>query len=119
MNRVGFRDALLHAGWANGEHTNEEDAAIRQGYRARLSEIEPRLPVAMLRLRDKTSLHDALIESVHWSPARAELPVSLVCEKVDTGYQTIPLTYHGALLGKRRVTSMRNAAQNKEACILR
>lgn len=105
-------------GWANGELTEEEGAAVNAAYRARIAEIAPRLPPAMIRLRQGVSLHDAVIESVRWDPSRKRLRLALVAEALEVGYQLLELTYHGAMLGKARIDSLRNVVSNKGACVL-
>ena len=104
-------------GWANSELTDEEDATVRGAYEARLAEIGPRLPTSMADLR-RVSLHDALIESVRWTPSLAELRLDLVAGDLEVGYRALHLTYRGAMLGKARTESLRNAASNREACVL-
>jgi hypothetical protein len=104
-------------GWANGELTEDEGESVRQGYRARLAEIASRLPSAMTRLRD-VSVHDALIESVRWRPSASELRLTLIAGTLETGYLALHLTYRGAMLGEHRIDSLRNAACEKEACVL-
>lgn len=105
-------------GWANGELTEEEGETVCRAYEARLTEISPGLPPSMARLLRGASLHDAIIESVRWMPSRAELRLVLVCGSSEVGYQGIHLTYRGAMLGERRIESLRNAANNREACLL-
>jgi hypothetical protein len=72
----------------------------------------------MISLRRGVSLHDALIESVRWKPSEAELRLTLVAGTSGAGYQAVHLTYRGAMLGKHRVESLRNAACDREACVL-
>ena len=105
-------------GWANGELTDDEGDCVRKAYATRLEEIASKLPSSMARLRQGVSLHDALIESVRWRPSAAELHVTLVAGTSEVGYETIDLTYRGAMLGRRRIESLRNAACNREACVL-
>jgi len=105
-------------GWANGELTEEEDDTLSRAYEARLTEITPRLPPSMVRLLEGASLHDAIIESVRWAPSQAELRLKLVCGASDVGYRGVQLTYRGAMLGKARIESLRNVANDREACIL-
>jgi hypothetical protein len=68
--------------------------------------------------REGVSLHDALIDSVRWKPSLAELRVTLVAGTLEVSYETIDLIYRGARLGKHRIESLRNAACNREACVL-
>jgi hypothetical protein len=106
-------------GWANGELTDEEENAACRAYEARVAEITPLLPPSMVCLLRGASLHDAIIESVQWTPSRAELRLELVGDDAsEVGYQTVELTYRGAMLGAARIASLRNVASNREACIL-
>ncbi|WP_394834440.1 DUF4085 domain-containing protein [Pendulispora rubella] len=105
-------------GWANGELTDDAHALVCDAYAARLEQIVFRFPSSMARLHQETSLHDALIESVRWKPSAAELQLRLVAGTSEIGYQTVSLTYRGAMLGRPRIASLRNAANDREACVL-
>lgn len=105
-------------GWANGELTDDEVEKVREAYEKRLAEIASRLPSAVTRLEQGVSLHDALIESVRWTPSVAELRLTLVAGDLEVGYHAIQLTYRGAVLGNHRIESLRNVAHNREACVL-
>jgi hypothetical protein len=72
----------------------------------------------MRQLLEGVSVHDALIESVRWRPLVKELRLALVGGISETGYHSIYLTYKGAMLGFARINSLRNAASNREACVL-
>ena len=119
-----MKSAYSHAvryfsrGWANGDLSDEEDETVNRAYETRLAEIASRLPPPLTRLWQGVSLHDALIESVHWKPSVAELLLTLVAGTMETGYHTVHLTYRGAMLGKHRIDSLRSAARDREACIL-
>jgi hypothetical protein len=105
-------------GWANGELTDEEEQAVSRAYEARLAEIAPHLSPSTTRLCGGVSLHDAIVESVRWTPSLAELRLELVGGTSEAGYQAIHLTYRGTMLGKARIDSLRNVACNREACVL-
>lgn len=104
-------------GWANGELGDLETDRVREAYVARLEAIAAKLPPPMARL-GAASLHDALIESVRWKPSAAELRVALVAGDSQTGYESVVLTYRGAMLGEPRIESLRRVARDREACVL-
>jgi hypothetical protein len=64
------------------------------------------------------SVHDAIIDSVVWTPASKELVIVLVTGTSELGYQAVSLTYGGAMLGKRRLDSLRRAALDRETEVL-
>lgn len=66
----------------------------------------------------RVSLHDAIIERVRWKPSAKELRLRLVASGACDVFQTVDLIYRGAMLGRERIESLRNAADDREACIL-
>ena len=105
----------LTRAWVSGALTEVEWDRALEAYRARIAEIAPRLPNALLRLTRDVSLHDGLIECVIWHPAKRRLRLSLVCGDVQSGYFLVQLTYDGAMLGGGRVDSLRRAAESRES----
>lgn len=103
-------------GVASGEFDDNEVAEISRSYAARLRLILPRLPVSV-RLLTELSLQDGIIEEVVWDPAVKCLRMSLVTPR-SSGYQAVTLVYSGALLGTRRVQTLRDAARDRETQIL-
>jgi len=55
---------------------------------------------------------------VRWKPVTRELRLTLVTGTSEVGYETVELSYRGALLGRARIQALRGAAMNREACIL-
>lgn len=98
-------------GWMSGELTDAETERTGEAYRARVAEIAPRLPPAMLRLTRDFSLHDALVERIVWNPTARCLRLSLVCGNVQRGHSLAQLTYDRAMLGQPRVDSLKRAAE--------
>jgi hypothetical protein len=109
---------FLSRGWADGDLSEQECDRARAEYAARLDEIWERLPSSMRKLAREVSLHDAVIERVVWTPASKELLIVLVAGTRERGYQGVSLTYRGALLGPRRVESLRRAAMDRETEVL-
>jgi hypothetical protein len=60
----------------------------------------------------------SLSKSVYWNRGDAELRLTLVAGTLERGYHTIVLVYRGAMLGTRRIESLRRAACDREACVL-
>lgn len=90
---------------------------MREAYRRRLDEIDAQLSEPARALARTVSLHDAIIEQACWHPASKELTLTLVAEN-SSGCRTVTLTYRGALLGTRRVDTLRNVARDRETEIL-
>jgi hypothetical protein len=105
-------------GWAAGEHSDDECEQARAAYRARLVEITPRLPPAMVRLAREVGLHDGLIEQVVWNAHLNRLRLSLVCEDAEQRNVQAQLTYSRALLGRSRIESLRRAALSRQTELL-
>jgi hypothetical protein len=106
---------FLTRGLANGEC---DDDNPMDAYEAHLREIEPRLSASILRLARGVNLHDAVLEEAEWSPATRELALRFIAGTVETGYRTVALKYRGAMLGDRRLETLRNVARDREACVL-
>jgi hypothetical protein len=105
-------------GWANGELDDDEDKRAMDAYARRLDTITPRLPDPARKLARDVGLHDAIIGSVLWRPAVQELTLTLATGTSETGYYTVTLTYVGAMLGVRRVDTLRAVARDRETEVL-
>jgi hypothetical protein len=104
-------------GWAEGELSDEDSERARSEYARRLDEIEPSLSPAMRTLARQVHLHDAIIDEVAWNPGAKELRLTLVTDALQ-GYEAVTLTYVGAMLGYRRVETLRAVARDREIAIL-
>ncbi len=89
-----------------------------EAYRARVAEITPRLPAALVRISHDLSLHDGVIEKIVWNPGLRRLSLALVCCDDTRGYFQALLTYGGAMLGPHRVEALRRAAISRETVLL-
>lgn len=107
-------------GWANGDLNDSEVEAVTAAYSARVAVIEDRLPEPMLRLARLGSLHDGVIEQVTWDPASKCLMLDLVTwtPSPSQHFQSVRLTVAGALLGQRRLDTLRAVAADRSSCIL-
>jgi hypothetical protein len=105
-------------GWANGELSDAKSEEVVAAYEKRLVEILPSLPTALVRLTREISLHDGVIEQVQWSPAEKVLHLSLVCGNLQNGYALVEIMYGGALLGERRIETLRRAACARDVVLL-
>ena len=105
-------------GFTNGELDDDESDRVVAAYRQRLVDIAPRLAGAMLQLARDVDVHDAIIESVQWTPDSNELAVTLVAGAGERGCRSIALAYTGARLGRERIESLRRAALHRETQVL-
>jgi hypothetical protein len=105
-------------GWVNGDLDDDECDQVSKAYEARLTEIAPRLPESLVRLAREVSLHDAVIESITWSPSLRVLTLELIAGDLQRGYHAATLTYSGALLGEQRLETLRSVGRDREACVL-
>ena len=106
-------------GWANGELADAESEQVALDYRARLNEIAPRLPKELLELAQRINLHDAIIDHVWWEPSRRRLTLKLICIKSDPDtHEAVELVYDDAMLGPRRIESLRRAALSRDTELL-
>ena len=103
-------------GVVSGEFDDSEVADIRRSYAAHLRVLSPRLP-ASVRLLTELSLQDGIVEEVVWEPAVKCLRMSLVMTN-SFGYRAATLVYSGALLGTRRIQTLRDVARDRETQIL-
>ena len=106
----------LTRGMVNGELDDDEVAQARTAYASRLEAIMSRLPGPVRELA-RLSLHDAQFEAVEWQPADKRLQLSVVTPQ-PSGYRAVTLSYSGALLGVRRVQTLRDAARDRDTQIL-
>jgi hypothetical protein len=104
-------------GLVNGEFDDDEEAQAQAAYARRLEAVSSRLPAPVLKLAG-LNLHDACIEDVLWEPAVTRLRLSLVALHYPAGYRAVTLTYSGALLGDRRICTLRDVARDRETQIL-
>ena len=75
----------------------------------------------MRRLARDVNLHDGIIEKVTWDPAIKQLALDLVTwgpQPRQWKSQTVRMTFGGVLLGARRISALRDAARDRESCIL-
>lgn len=105
-------------GWASGELSDDESDEANEAYRARVAEITPRLPPAMVRLAHEISVHDGIIEQVIWNSHLNRLQLTLVCTDAHQNYIQTHLTYSGAMLGPSRIESLQRAALSRETELL-
>lgn len=105
-------------GWANGELSDAESDGVVAAYKARLTEILPSLPPALVRLAREISLHDGVIEQVQWIPAEKVLRLAVVCGDLQNGYSLVEIVYGGALLGEQRLDALRRAASDRDVELL-
>jgi hypothetical protein len=105
-------------GWANGELDDDDAERVKNAYRRNLDAIIPRLSEPARKLVCDVTLHDAIIECVRWRPVAMELTLTLATISDEAGYHTVTLTYLGAMLGSRRVDSLRAAARDRETGVL-
>jgi hypothetical protein len=103
-------------GLVAGEFDDDEVAQIRTAYARRLEAILPLLPASVRELAG-LSLHDGLLEGVVWEPAARRLSLSVVA-RPSAGYRAVTLTYTGALLGERRVQTLRDVARDRATQIV-
>ncbi len=108
---------FLSRGWVNGDLTEDETEAALTAYWRRVGEIEHCLPEPMIRLARQVNLHDGLIDSVRWNPSAQRLELELVAY-AEAGYQSVTLTYHGAMLGDDRIRAIREASRDRATVIL-
>jgi hypothetical protein len=94
-----------------------ESDSIRDAYWKQLRELTPRFPPAMVRLAE-ISLHDAVIEQIRWNAGEKRLRIRLAALNTDETYSTVELRYEGAMLGDRRIETLREVARDREATIL-
>jgi hypothetical protein len=103
-------------GFVEGELGEDEQEQVRMAYARRLETILPELP-APLRELSGLSLHDGHVETVTWEPAARRLCLSLVAGH-SRRWRTVTLTYSGALLGERRIQTLRDVARDRSTQIL-
>ena len=116
--RAGHHSSMRYftRGVVSGEFDDSEVADIRRSYAAHLRVLSPRLP-ASVRLLTELSLQDGIVEEVVWEPAVKCLRMSLVMTN-SFGYRAATLVYSGALLGTRRIQTLRDVARDRETQIL-
>ncbi|HMK12900.1 MAG TPA: hypothetical protein VK461_15020 [Acidimicrobiales bacterium] len=106
-------------GWTHGELSDEETEDARSRYWARVDEIAPRLPAPLPELAKSVSIHDALVDHVCWEPSIDRLTLRLVCLKADpAAYEAVEIVYEGAMLGVRRIETLRQVALSRETELL-
>lgn len=98
-------------GWANGDLDDQEYDRVLAAYRQRLVELDSRLPPAMREL-SRTSLHDAILEQVRWSPGTKQLVIRFVGGLQESAPFAMAATYDGAMLGESRITALRDVARS-------
>jgi hypothetical protein len=103
-------------GVVSGEFADSEVAEVKRSYAAHLRYISPRLP-ASVRLLTELSLRDGVIEEVVWESPVKCLRMSLVTPH-SSGYRAMTFVYSGALLGARRIQTLRDVARDRETQIL-
>ena len=103
-------------GLVHGELSDEERQEVEAAYVRRLEVILPGLP-AVVRELARLNLHDAQIERARWEPAEHRLTLSLVTWQAQH-WHGITLGYSGALLGERRVQTLREVTRDRETQIL-
>jgi hypothetical protein len=105
-------------GWASGELEDAACERLKDAYYQRLRDIEGQLPEDARRLARGVNLHDAVIETIRWHPTAKVLTLAVVTVDVDSTYQSVVLTYAGAMLGRQRVETLREVARDRTALIL-
>ncbi|WP_242394270.1 DUF4085 family protein [Anaeromyxobacter oryzisoli] len=105
-------------GWASGELSDDVSDQAKEAYHARVAEITPRLPPAMVRLVHEISVHDGIIEQVIWNSHLNRLQLTIVCTDAYQNYIQAQLTYSGAMLGSSRIESLQRAALSRETELL-
>lgn len=106
-------------GLYNGEFDDEDDARVQRAYRARLEAIADRLTPALRVLANDVVVHDSIIEVVRWWPEVKKLVVQLVTtHPVTHACSTVTITYHGALLGRSRLDTLRLVANDRATEVL-
>jgi hypothetical protein len=110
----------LTRGWCDSDLDDDEVEAARAAYWARIDAIENRLPEPLLRLARHVNLHDGVIESVTWEPANKTLVLDVVASALKPPHQVqnVRITLGGALMGERRINSLRDVARDRESSIL-
>lgn len=105
-------------GWAEGELDDAASQRARDEYASRLDVIGPQLSAPMRSLAREVSLHDAILEAVQWNPGAMQLIMKLVVVVPAGGYEALTLTYFGAMLGERRIETLRAVARDRETEVL-
>ena len=103
-------------GWASGELSDEETDRIVAAYQRRMDFIEPSMPAPLRRLARDYSLHDAVIDSIRWTPSSKRLSIDFIAH-AGQGFKAVSLTYFGAQLGHRRIESLQRVARDRSACV--
>lgn len=107
-------------GWHEGDLDDDEADAVKAAYWARIATIEDRLPEPILRLARHVNLHDGVIEKVTWDPANESLVLDLVASalKSPQQVQAVRIAFGGALMGEKRIDTLRDAARDRKSSIL-
>jgi hypothetical protein len=99
--------------------TDDDDDRVRRAYRERLEAIADRLTPELRVLANDVVVHDSIIEVVRWWPEAKKLVVQLVTTHPVTNVcSTVTLTYHGALLGRGRIETLRLVANDRATQVL-
>ena len=80
--------------WDQGDLTDEQEAAIRDAYWAKVAVLEQQWPPEIRELAH-TNLHDGLIRRISLDEAAQRLEIWLRCGDLQVGYFDVTLVYRG------------------------
>ncbi len=105
-------------GLVSGELNDGAHERAWADYNKRIDAIWHQLSSPLRSLAREVNLHDALFEQVTWNPASKKLHMSLIAGDVQRGYETVKLTYLGAILSDRSIESLHTAVCDRETQLL-
>ncbi|MCZ2443462.1 MAG: DUF4085 family protein [Flavobacteriales bacterium] len=82
--------------WASGALSEKEAQQVPRRYQKHLEDIVPKLAFSVRALAFGISLHDGLVQKIQKSGRNLE--ITIIVGDIQSGYQTLKLTYSSAKL---------------------